>query len=102
MFKDLLARFKRVFTVAEWKREAQSAIAQKEFVVASLTELHRVERLEATDLMNRQMQLQQGVGRQPTRPAPSGNYNYFSNREDSGRKSEYSLAELMNQIKMQQ
>lgn len=71
MLKDLLARFKKVLTVAEWKQEAQGAIKDKEFVIASLAELHRVEKSDASQAQERAMQrqpMQQGrapMGGQP-------------------------------------
>lgn len=108
MIKDLLERFKRVFTVKEWKQEAQDAMANKEFVIASLHELHRVEKAEMANgqdrTMTRQPQGQQM--RQPTqapvgarKPQPTG-LNY--DKENSKKKAEMSLAELMNSIRQQQ
>jgi hypothetical protein len=110
MIKDLLERFKRVFTVKEWKQEAQDAMAKKEFVIASLNELHRVEKSETASgqerAMSRQPQgqpVRQGPQPMPVgtrRPQPAGGINY--DRENEKRKSEMSLAELMNSIRQQQ
>lgn len=115
MLKDLLARFKKVFTVAEWKKEAQDAIAQKEFVIASLAELHRVEKADAANSQERTRQQQMGrtpMGAVQPQPVHAANYRTSSptvtrtsamNREqDNRKKNEFSLAELMNQIKQQQ
>lgn len=118
MLKDLLARFKRVFTVAEWKREAQDAMRRKEFVVESLDELHRVEKSEVTMQQERTMARTQGPGRNAQSfgganpfQADSGAYNNAAyndmrrNREEEARekkRQDISLAALMNAIRQQQ
>lgn len=137
MFKDLLARFKKVLTVAEWKQEAQGAIREKEFVIESLAELHRVEKADAAQAQERIMQRQPiQQGRAPMQGAPNmrgsqgmpmpmnggmpmtpptvaygdmspAARNQAMRRDDDRRdkdrkKSELSLADLMNQIKQQQ
>ena len=126
MLKDLLARFKKVLTVAEWKKEAQGAIEAKEFVIASLAELHRVEKADAANAQERAMQrqpmqpMQQGRGPMPTgqtrpmSPMPMASASMQSQQpyatqqravdrsERDRKKNELSLADLMNQIKQQQ
>ena len=111
MFKDLLARFKKVFTVAEWKQEAQDAMAKKEFVVASLSELHRVEKAEAMNGQDRVMSRQQGqygynqnygggYAQPPVNHIKPRGVDY--DKESKKRKAEMSLADLMNSIRQQQ
>ena len=72
--KDFLSRFKKARTVAEWQAEAQDAMAHKEFVIASLRELHRCEKADAQG-QQQQMQRQQQPGygyqqQQGYRPQP--------------------------------
>jgi hypothetical protein len=109
MLKDLLARFKKVFTVAEWKQEAQDAMARKEFVVASLNELHRVEKAEALAGQDRVMSRQQGspvYGAQQHQPPIGARRTHFGgvdyDKQNEKRKAELSLADLMNSIRQQQ
>lgn len=106
MLRDLLERFKRVFTVKDWEHEAQDAMIKKEFVIASLDELHRVKKLETEQGQDRTMQRQpQGYGA-PMRatPAPMGNA-YSATRQPSAQNRQYSgssLADLMNAVRQQQ
>ena len=102
MLKDLLARFKRVFTVAEWKQEAQDAMMRKEFVVASLDELHRVERAAAESGQERSMSQQQSRPYQPTNADPKRRPPRGVNYEAENKKANMSLADLMNAIRQQQ
>lgn len=106
MFKDLLARFRKVLTVAEWKQEAQDAMMRKEFVVASLDELHRVERAAAEGgqdrIMSRQpnQQIHSNQHQMPVdnrRQKPSG-----VNHDREYKKNDLALADLMNAIRQQQ
>ena len=116
MFKDLLARFKRIFTVADWKREAQDAMKHKEFVVASLDELRRIEREEMAMQQDRAMSRSQtnarsaqsfGVGNNFSPNEPYGNARMSAPKrreEEEGdkRRQDVSLADLMNAIRQQQ
>lgn len=79
--KDFLSRFKKARTVAEWQAEAQDAMAHKEFVIASLRELHRCEKADAQgqqQQMQRQQQpgygYQQQQGYRPQPPMPQNGY----------------------------
>ena len=94
-FKDFLARFKKVKTVDEWKTEAQDAIRNKEFVIAALTELHRVEKAEAGG-MDRQR-----TGPIPGRTAPQPS-PLMANRAPAKSYAESSLKELMDAVRQQQ
>lgn len=100
MLQKLLARFRRVKTVKEWKHEAQSAMAAKEFVVESLAELHRVEAQErATQTMDR-TRTQQPQPMQAQNPS-----SYFKTMENEKAKDESrkkSLKELMEEVARQQ
>jgi hypothetical protein len=102
MFKDLLARFKKVFTVADWQKEARDAMSKQEFVIASLEELHRVEAAEGPQSRARQpiRDIPQQQYAVPTKPK----YAQESALDDARRKkaSETSLAQLMEAVRLQQ
>lgn len=108
MLKQLLERFKRVFTVAEWKQEAQDAMRKKEFVIESLDELHRVEKTEAA--VGQERVLARGQNQFPHtqnvgmwNASAVGSKKFFSDKkQDEKRRSEQSLADLMNAIRQQQ
>jgi hypothetical protein len=95
-FKDFLARFRRVQTVEEWKKEAQDAIRNKEFVVASLTELHRVEKEEAGG------HDRQRTGPIPTRVMQQPSSPFAGNAAPAKSYAESSLKELMDAVRQQQ
>lgn len=97
MFKDLLARFKRVFTVADWKKEAQAAMVKKEFVVEALTELHRVEKEESGMMIERDRQRSPSYQHGPFAPTTNN-----AHRTQPKSFAESSLAELMNAVRQQQ
>ena len=103
--KDLLARFKKVKTVAEWKTEAQDAIKNKEFVIAALTELHRVEKAEAggqdrqrsgPSPMRNMVQAAQSPSPFASTPSP------MASRAPAKSYAESSLKELMDAVRQQQ
>jgi hypothetical protein len=94
--RDLLERFRRVRTVKEWKEEAQGAIKRREFILASLTELHRVEKEEMSG------QDRQRTGPMPTRPAQQPASPFAANKAPAKSYAESSLKELMDAVRQQQ
>lgn len=110
MLKKILARFKKVFTVQEWKDEARDAMRRKEFVVEALSELHRVEKAEAAAEQDRVISRNQqghGMVSNTTVTRASSPTARVSNGVEYGRynekkRSDLTLADLMNSIKLQQ
>ena len=114
MLRKLLQRFKNVFTVQDWKLEAQDAMKNKEFVVEALSELHRVERTKNENIareqernMGRNTGNQRGYnngysnqrGFNNQRGYSNGSYSKRDNYEHEQTPSMFSgpsLAELLN------
>ena len=76
--KDCIARFKKAKTVAEWQAAAREALQKKEFVLASIAELHRCEKAEGPAQ-------QQDRSRQPMQQRPNGYQNNMQNNYNNGR-----------------
>lgn len=96
MIKEIIAKFKSIFTVKEWEDTAQKAMAKKAFpVTEGINSLHRVKKAEEGGRERTQERVFNGqqMGYRPPAPSQVAQKPSFA---------ESSLAEMMNAIRQQQ